>query len=85
MVWKLVLAITLIAVVVEGGTSRRWPCKKAKAKLHKCRQNGYVIGECSVPEGVGEMSEKKKTRCQRMERKYGDKCDDYECVTIDSG
>ena len=82
MVWKLVLATTLIAVVVEGG---RWPCKKAKAKLHKCRQNGYALGECSVPEGVGEMAGKKKTRCQDLETKYGDKCNDYDCVTIDSG
>ena len=63
MVWKLLLAITLIAAVVECG---RWPCKKAKAKLDMCRENGYVIGECKV--GDGSLTGSKRRKCDKMER-----------------
>ena len=74
MVWKLVLAIVLIAAVVEGN---RWPCEKAKAKLDTCRENGFVIGDCKV--GDGKMNDRKRRRCEKMESKYADKCGDYEC------
>ena len=84
MVWKFALAMTLVAVVVEG-QGGRWPCKKAKAKLHKCRQTGYVLGECSVPEGAGVLAGKKAARCQELEEKYAEKCGGYECVDLDTG
>ena len=77
MVWKFVVAITLIAVVVEGRKSRRWPCNQAKNKLDVCRENGYVIGDCKV--GDGELTAWQRRKCEKMEDKYGKKCsEDYE-------
>ena len=65
MVWKFVVAITLIAVVVEGSKSRRWPCNQAKNKLDVCRENGYVIGDCKV--GDGELTAWQRRKCEKME------------------
>ena len=72
--YKLVAGLLLLAVVVEGG---RWPCKQGKKKLDACRDAGYVIGGCRV--GDGTLSKRERKRCTKLEAKYGESCDAYEC------
>ena len=76
---KLVLGIMVIAAVVES----RWPCKKAKKKLDKCRSNGYVIGDCEV--GDGDLTDKQRKKCGKLYKKYEASCDAYECRAAESG
>lgn len=69
--------MTLLLTVVEN-----YPCRQAADKLHKCRTNGYVIGNCTV--GNGSLSERERKRCDKLLWKISSKnCSAYECELIE--